>query len=237
MKKKILMLIVVSVTIIIVPIFLDYCILGNKINSNVSNEIWMAFFGSYFGGLFGAVATMMVLFDTQNSRRKIEEKNKKEQEEERKLSIRPCLQVREKVIGMIEHLCSGNNAYYISYEKGEMKQRRNIPQRIEYCFSDYYIIETELRNVGMGSAISLNAYIDEKQFLFNDSLGVEQVLKIYFLFKKEELYHKEVKVTFEDTDIMGLVKYKQEEIFLMYRNDNEILKKYTQFLTLPQVIE
>ena len=119
---------------------------------------------------------------------------RKEQEEERKLSIRPCLQVREKVIGMIEHLCSGNNAYYISYEKGEMKQRRNIPQRIEYCFSDYYIIETELRNVGMGSAISLNAYIDEKQFLFNDSLGVEQVLKIYFLFKNEELYHKEVKV-------------------------------------------
>ena len=237
MKKKILMLIVVSVTIIIVPIFLDYCILGNKINSNVSNEIWMAFFGSYFGGLFGAVATMMVLFDTQNSRRKIEEKNKKEQEEERKLSIRPCLQVREKVIGMIEHLCSGNNAYYISYEKGEMKQRRNIPQRIEYCFSDYYSIETELRNVGMGSAISLNAYIDEKQFLFNDSLGVEQVLKIYFLFKNEELYHKEVKVTFEDTDIMGLVKYKQEEIFLMYRDDNEILKLYTQYLTLPQVIE
>ena len=237
MKKKILMLMMVSSAIIIVPIFLDYCILGNKINSNVSNEIWMAFFGSYFGGLFGAIATMMVLLDTQSSRRKIEEKNKKEQEEERKLSIRPCLQVREQVIARTGQLCSGNNVYYISYEKGEIKQRRSMPQKIEHYFSDYYVIEAELRNVGMGSAISLNAYIDEKQFLFNDSLGVEQILKVYYLFNMEELYHKEVKITFEDTDIMGLVKYKQEEIFLIYRDDKDILKKYMKYLTLPQVME
>lgn len=64
MKKKIIVVgCFIAVLVIIVPIFLDYCILGNRINSNIGNDVWMAFFGSYFGGLFGAIATMLVLLD------------------------------------------------------------------------------------------------------------------------------------------------------------------------------
>lgn len=120
MKKRMIIICggTVITLLIIVPIFLDYCILGNGVSSNVGNDVWMAFFGSYFGGLFGAMATMMVLYDTQNSRKKLEEKNKKERDEERKLSIRPCLQAREQVLGSVEQLYSGNNVYYIFYEHG-----------------------------------------------------------------------------------------------------------------------
>lgn len=112
-----------------------------------------------------------------------------------------------------------------------------MTKELKNHFSSYYIIETELKNVGMGSAISLNAYIDEEQFLFNDSLEVGQIMKLYYIFNTDELLHKEFKVTFEDSDIMGLVKYEQQEKFLIYMDSEEYLKKYTQYLTLPQNIE
>lgn len=238
MKKKIIFVgcIVIVVLALVVPIFFDYCILGNKVNSNVGNDIWMAFFGSYFGGLFGAVATMMVLCDTQNSRRKADEKNKKEQEEQRKLSIMPCLQSRKKMINQKEQLNNDNNVYFISYQQGDIKQRRHMPSYIEHMFSGLCIKEVILGNVGIGSAISLNAFMDGKQFLFNDSLGVGQVLKLYYIFDMDELYHKEIKITFEYSDIMGLVQYRQEETFLIYRNEKELLWKDTQYLTLPQIV-
>ena len=226
----------VVVLVIIVPIFLDYCILGNEVNSNIGNDIWMSFFGSYFGGLFGAIATLMVLCDTWNSRRKEEQKHKKEQEEQRKLSIMPCLQAREKMVLSKEQLKNDNNVYFVSYEQGNIKQRRDMPRKIEYEFSKYFIIEVELRNVGIGSAISLNAFIDGKQFLFNDSLGVGQLLKCYYTFDTEELYHKEIHIIFEYSDIMGLVRYRQEEVYLMYRDEKELLWKNSQYLTLPQKI-
>lgn len=163
MKKKIIIAwCVIMVLVVMVPVFLDYCILGNGVNSNVGNDVWMAFFGSYFGGLFGAIATMMVLYDAQNSRREEERKNKKEQEEQRKLSIMPCLQSREKMIVNREQVKSDNNVYFVSYENGEIKQRRNVPRELEQIFSDFCVIESEMRNVGVGSAISLNAFITRR---------------------------------------------------------------------------
>ncbi|MCM1498512.1 MAG: hypothetical protein NC124_08605 [Clostridium sp.] len=237
MKKKIMVIsCIIVILVIIVPIFLDYCILGNRVNSNIGNDIWMSFFGSYFGGLFGAIATLMVLCDTWNSRKKEEQKNKKEQEEQRKLSIMPCLQSREKMVENEEQLRNGNNVYFVLYEQGNIKQTREMPRKIEYGFSKYFIIEVELRNVGVGSAISLNAFIDGKQILFNDSLGIGQVLKCYYIFDIEELYHKETQVTFEYSDIMGLVRYRQEEAYLIYRDEKELLWKNSQYLTLPQKI-
>ena len=237
MKKKMITIgCFIILLVIIVPIFIDYCILGNGINSNIGNDVWMSFFGSYFGGLFGATATLMVLCDTWSSRRKEEQKNKEEQEEQRKLSIMPCLQSREKIVQSKEQLRGDNNVYFISYQQGNIKQRRDMPREIEHEFLKYYIIEVELRNVGVGSAISLNAFIDGKQFLFNDSLGVGQILKCYYIFNIEELYHKEIQVVFEYSDIMGLVRYRQEEVYLMYRDEKELLWKNSQYLTLPQKI-
>ncbi len=105
------------------------------------------------------IATMMVLCDTQNSRREEERKNKKEQEEQGKLSIMPCLQLREKMIVNREQVKSDNNVYFVSYENGEIKQRRNVSRELERIFSDFCIMEAEIRNVGLGSTISLDASI------------------------------------------------------------------------------
>ena len=50
MKKKVIIIggSAVFILAIIVPIFLDYCILGNGIKSNIGNDVWMAFFWKLF---------------------------------------------------------------------------------------------------------------------------------------------------------------------------------------------
>lgn len=141
MKKKNIIICgaVKVILIVIAPIILDSCILGNDIKSNVGNDIWRAFFGSYFGGLFGAVATLFVLYDTQNSRKRAEKRNKKKQKKQQKLSIRPCLQVRERGVGRDETINkNSNNVYYVLYEKGNTKHRRRYPKALELLQKTFF---------------------------------------------------------------------------------------------------
>ena len=44
MKKRILLIAVFILGIIIIPVIVDWCIIGNEFPSNVSNEDWIAFF-------------------------------------------------------------------------------------------------------------------------------------------------------------------------------------------------
>lgn len=58
MKKSTIALFLIVA--ILVPLLIDYFIFGNSIPSNVSNEAWAGFLGSYIGGL----CTMMAVFIT-----------------------------------------------------------------------------------------------------------------------------------------------------------------------------
>lgn len=239
MKKKMIIVgcIAILILVIIIPIFLDYCILGNGINSNVGNDIWMSFFGSYFGGLFGAFATMIVFcftfLDSEKKRSEAEEKRKQEQDNQWRLSIMPCLQVRERAVSENEKIQESGNTYFICYEKEGIKQRRSIAKMVELT---KFIIESELKNVGIGSAISLNVFVDEKQVLFNDSLVVGQNLKLYYVLNFDEIYHQEIKIRFEYKDTRGLTQYEQEEVFLLYRTNMGLVWEHKQYLTLPSIM-
>lgn len=243
MKKKMIVIgcLVTLVLAIIIPIFIDYCILGNGIKSNVGNDVWMSFFGSYFGGLFGAFATMVVFcftfLDSEKRRIEAEKKRKEEQDNQWRLSILPCLQVRERAVPEKEELEVNGNIYFICFEGENIKQKRNISKMMKLGYHGKFIIESELRNVGMGSAVSLNIFANEKQVLFNESLIVEQVLKIYYVFELDEVYHREINIKFEYSDTRGLTKYKQDEIFLLYRTNTELNWEHKQYLTMPSIIQ
>ena len=76
----------------LVPVFIDKLIFGNNISSNISNETWAGFLGSYIGG----IATLIAVFLTINdSNKKLTEQRRIEKEEEdaqRKFLIRPYLE-------------------------------------------------------------------------------------------------------------------------------------------------
>lgn len=64
-KRDYIKYVIITIAIIIlIPIVIDHLIIGNKFASNISNESWVSFLGSYIGALMGAGVTLLGLIIT-----------------------------------------------------------------------------------------------------------------------------------------------------------------------------
>ncbi len=61
--KKLLICAGVAIFIILIPAFIDKFIFGNNIPSNISNEVWAGFLGSYLGGIATLAAVFITILD------------------------------------------------------------------------------------------------------------------------------------------------------------------------------
>lgn len=68
--------ITVIIVIIAVPFFLDYVIFNNDVKSNLSNEQWASFLGSYLGSCIGALTTLIVMYMTFSENKKEKKRRK-----------------------------------------------------------------------------------------------------------------------------------------------------------------
>lgn len=78
-RKYIVLFIII---IVILPILIDFFIIGNNIPSNISNSDWVTFLGSYTGALIGSVTTLVGLLVTLKF-------TKAEADEDRRLGLAP----------------------------------------------------------------------------------------------------------------------------------------------------
>lgn len=123
----------VMVIVILLPLAMDYFIIGNNVPSNVSNENWVPFFGSYFGGIIGAIASMCGIILTIHF-------SSKQNQEDHVLQIRPYCIInysglkRKNPLGRIEIEYSPKDT------DGAQSQRRYI----------------EIKNIGLGPAIEIS---------------------------------------------------------------------------------
>lgn len=79
MKKRILLIAVFIFGIIIIPVIVDWCIIGNEFPSNVSNEDWIAFFGGYIGGVFTLAGVLLTLHYYRTQEKRINDDNCRKQ--------------------------------------------------------------------------------------------------------------------------------------------------------------
>ena len=89
--KIILKVIGFSISIIAIPFLLDIFIFGNAIPSNIENQAWAGFLGSYLGGIATLVAVFITISDNN---KKIEEQKRIEKEqlaEQKKYAVRPYI--------------------------------------------------------------------------------------------------------------------------------------------------
>ncbi len=88
MKKKFWPFIIGSIiAVVILPLIIDWIIIGNNFPSNISNEDWVGFFGGYIGALIGSIISLFGILWTINFTR---EQNRADRE----LQIRPYLDIR-----------------------------------------------------------------------------------------------------------------------------------------------
>ena len=76
-----------AVAVIVLPLVVDWFIIGNQFPSNISNSEWVGFFGGYIGALIGSIISLLGILWTINFTR---EQNRADRE----LQIRPHLDIR-----------------------------------------------------------------------------------------------------------------------------------------------
>lgn len=77
--KIIIWIIVVYIVVsILIPIIFKYAIFENPALSNLSNNEWAGFLGSYVGGILGGLGTLLALYITVKNSMTVQEENKRE---------------------------------------------------------------------------------------------------------------------------------------------------------------
>ena len=74
--KKVLLFVIVMIG---VPVFIDWVIFGNTFPSNIDNQAWAGFLGSYFGGVATLIAVFITISDN-NKKLELQKKPRKPHE-------------------------------------------------------------------------------------------------------------------------------------------------------------
>lgn len=61
--RKVMKIFLGIVSVIAVPIVIDFCVFGNAFPSNIDNQGWAGFLGSYLGGIATLVAVFITISD------------------------------------------------------------------------------------------------------------------------------------------------------------------------------
>lgn len=164
MKKKSKVVMGV-IGIILLPVFIDIFVFGNKTPSNVSNDVWAGFLGSYIGGIATLVAVFITISDNNKKIREQKEVDKAEKEEQRKLSIKPYLDTQynffnqevavgenDRIFEIEEDLVQKVRYRFTEIDRKEIEVRQNIPG---FIYLRYII-----RNIGSGSAVDMKVIVN-----------------------------------------------------------------------------
>lgn len=149
----------ILLTLIVIPVIIDWFIIGNKIPSNISNENWVSFLGSYVGGISGGVFSIIGVFITIQYFRDKDDEEKKAKNQLMIEQIKKEYQIKyyfefieiladfdREFDSYIRKLCLGwfsfldkvcNNDYNIG-EVYDMYEKSNL-------FFDYRTVREELR--------------------------------------------------------------------------------------------
>ena len=233
---------------IAITVYLIFMIPGESLQTIV-----LTITAAVYGGLLTLVGVAWTIKD-----------NAEKLKQERKLSIRPYLQVHHRFLTEVDDIPL-DNVLYITIGKTIVIQKK-LPEEIESLislgahtekildtvakfsmlsqyFASHALIYTEIENCGAGNAI-------DTKFRYNgntiDSFCVttstpKKILLILKdeLFKPDEEEYMEIKLSLEYTDVSSLGKYEQRECFMFARNssgDLYMAQMQEDFLTAPEDI-
>ena len=170
--------------IIVVPLLIDLFIFGNAFPSNIDNQAWAGFLGSYLGGIATLVAVFITISDNN---KKIEEQKLYEQEriaEEKKAAVKPYLDTRyiffnedaefglnDRVFDIKDGIVDKVRYGLTSMDEKYIKMRQTVPS---FVYLKYII-----RNIGAGSAV--NMQVNVNGFSEKITIAKDETVNLYML--------------------------------------------------------
>ncbi len=149
-KKKIIAGGIVGLLfVLIMPLVMDWAIIGNAFPSNISNENWVSFLGAYLGAIIGALVSLIGLYFTIQFTNQENEKRfgfEKEQNKlEREAQVRPYCDISFSYHQKVKrHLARTAIAF---------EPQENNGPRYD-CF-------VNIKNIGLGPAVEFKITIDQ----------------------------------------------------------------------------
>ena len=142
-NKKILILILISIILILglLPLAIDWLMIGNNIPSNIGNSDWVVFLSGYIGAIIGAIVSLVGIIITI---RYTNEQNKKDRE----LQIRPYCSIRY----VHDNKLVGTNKIIGQFLLGCEPRQNNGPNYTSILY---------LKNIGLGPAVEFDFDVDE----------------------------------------------------------------------------
>lgn len=207
-------IIIIVVILIILPLLIEKFIVNNEFLSKASNDGWIAFLGSYIGGIIGGMGTLIAMVVTTRETRSIQRKNeeyifKREHLEDVK---------RNKPLLMLKEMDAGT--------KWRSEVRFNIGM-----VDTYSLILFEIKNVGLGIAKDITFKSKSKnkiEYSYNNVLlnGDSIVnLSIYgCYFDKDAVYNNEETLIISYRDIFDNLYSVEYDIMINNFDDINYLK-------------
>lgn len=204
---------------------------------------YLNYYGSILGSLISAVATILVLVWTI----KFTVKN---QEEERKLSVRPYLELCKSHITDLDKLSNSEKTVFVEIRKGITTCQSEIPEEIaelrktakNLCNSDTldtmkmvssdgaisaffthnYILQVDMHNNGAGNAIDVGYQLNDSLILFPFCVTTERRKRLILILHDDLIENGRSVLSFmlEYGDIASLARYQQKETIQFYRDAN-----------------
>lgn len=215
---------------------------------------WIGFWGSYLGAIIGGICTVIGVYWTIKHTQKIRDmdiKQEKEKEvQKQRILVKPYIQsftyIKDKDIierdirkSFVEVNESGDiKCSYVECPKYLIKLTDNEISLIPDIKKKYFLINYEVCNVGIGSAVNLNLTCNDGHIDGINSLSKGESILIIFIIDVATILKKkiELKLIFNFEDICEIGSYKQEEIIKLAGEQTQLLMYAPPGLTPPELL-
>lgn len=143
MKKKnvIISILILLFAIFLIPICIDWCIIGSHFPSNISNSDWVSFLGGYVGAIIGAAMSLLGIIITIRY-------TNKQNRLDRELQVRPYCSIRY----VHEDTLHGTDKVLGNFVLACEPKENNGPRYTSVLY---------IKNVGIGPALDFTFEIDQ----------------------------------------------------------------------------
>lgn len=179
---------------------------------------WLSFWGSYLGGLLGSVAALLAL----NESRCQAERQHKESEDNRRLSVLPALNIafEKDVTGSSKQGVEDQLLFYETQSNHYFGKKKIGPEFDPKSKTNKSVTGIlRFTNCGMGPALQICITYDDIKSSYETNVsvgaGLTSVYALTFV-KQEEKSNKKFKFTIHYNDVLGN-RYNQQQ-FLIYDN-------------------
>lgn len=143
------------ILLLFIPIILNKYIFDNAYATNVSNDGWASFLGSYIGGAIGGIGTLVAMYITikQTQKQIFDSENKNIQNERRKEA--------NEIVDLVATFLSDISVYYDAKERHE--KRKNEIEKMNFEFEELLRIWEQFRNNHEMGYSNYLYYLDENE--------------------------------------------------------------------------